>query len=329
MKLRVILLLCSLLVLGSCYPEFHYKPRVETGRIVDISGDTLICSANIEYTGNASIITSGFCWSKHSNPSLLDSVTADGGTNGEYECVILGLDVGEIYYFKAYATNYVGTAYGSVIHAKTYETGKVSDIDGNIYKTVKIGSQWWMAENLRVTHYNNGDVINRFVYGRAGTDTPSIMYLHDDDSDADIYGAFYNWFAISDERGLAPEGWHVSSDEEWKELEIYIGMDSSAVDTTGWRGLDTGSKIKSNYDWGYIYGYSNEYNGTDIYGLNILPAGSAGTNRGFAQIWTSTLYNNNDYSAYVRSFSTSKTEIGRGHLMTSYGYSARCVKDVE
>ena len=81
-----------------------------------------------------------------------------------------------------------------------------------------------MAENLRVTHYNNGDEINRFVYDRSGTETPSIMYLRDDDSDANIYGAFYNWFAISDERGLAPEGWHVSSDEEWKELEIYIGM---------------------------------------------------------------------------------------------------------
>ena len=321
MKSRIVIGLCILVILSSCFVELHYIPRVETGRIVDITGDTLICSAQITYTGNADIISSGFCWSRHSNPSMLDSVTIDGDNSGEFESIISGLEIGKTYYFKAYATNYVGTSYGDVIHAKMYETAKVSDIDGNVYKTVKIGNQWWMAENLRVTHFNNGDPINRFVYDRVGTETPSIMYLHDDDSDANIYGAFYNWYALTDERGLAPEGWHVTTDEEWKELEIYIGMDSSSVDTTGWRGLNTGSKLKSNYDWGY------SCNGTNIYGLNILPAGSAGTNRGYAEIWTSTLYNNNDYSAYVRSFSTSKTEIGRGHLMTTYGYSVRCVKD--
>ena len=103
------------------------------------------------------------------------------------------------------------------IIAQEYDT--VTDIDGNVYQTVQIGDQFWMAENLKVTHYQNGDEIPCNVY-------------NDDPSNAAIYGRLYNWYAVDDERGICPEGWHVPSDDEadseWQILVDYLGGGSVA-----------------------------------------------------------------------------------------------------
>ncbi len=112
------------------------------------------------------------------------------------------------------------------------ETGTVTDIDGNVYQTIKIGDQWWMAENLRVTRYRNGDAIPTGLDVHAWQITTSgayAVYPHDDIdgiySDAEMleaYGALYNWYAVDDPRGLCPEGWRVPSDGEWTTLENYL-----------------------------------------------------------------------------------------------------------
>jgi len=106
-------------------------------------------------------------------------------------------------------------------------TGTVTDIDGNVYKTVKIGSQWWTAENLKVTHYNNGDsLINETVIRTWYDLTVGAYCSYDHDSNnAAIYGYLYNWYAVGDDRNLAPAGWHVPTDEEWKQLEMYFRYD--------------------------------------------------------------------------------------------------------
>lgn len=127
------------------------------------------------------------------------------------------------------------------------------DYDGNVYKTVQIGEQVWMAENLRVTHYNDGEPIQtRMSLGTSRWGgIPVGMYsdlgdfhLEDDYSEieADAFGKNYNWYAVDSDK-LAGEGWRVPSDEDWMELEAFIGMSSEELDDFGWRGTNQGAKL--------------------------------------------------------------------------------------
>jgi uncharacterized protein (TIGR02145 family) len=128
------------------------------------------------------------------------------------------------------------------------------DYDGNVYKTVQIGEQVWMAENLRVTHYNDGEPIhtrmslgNQARWGGVPVGMYSDLgdfYLEDEHSEmqADAFGKNYNWYAV-DSGKLANEGWRVPSDEDWMELEAFIGMSSVELDDYGWRGTNQGAKL--------------------------------------------------------------------------------------
>jgi uncharacterized protein (TIGR02145 family) len=124
----------------------------------------------------------------------------------------------------------------------------VTDIDGNVYQTVTIGAQVWMAENLKVTHYRNGDPIPNVTDTAAweGLSTGAYCEYDNDINNVATYGRLYNWYAVDDSRGLAPEGWHVPSDDEWKQLEMYLGMSQSEADDYGWRGTDEGGEVKGN-----------------------------------------------------------------------------------
>lgn len=113
-------------------------------------------------------------------------------------------------------------------------TGKVRDVDGNYYKTVKIGTQWWMAENLKTTRYANKNPISNVTdNGLWQSITYGAWRYYDDNvQNNDLYGKLYNWQAVSDPRNLCPKGWHVPSDNEWKTLELYLGMNPSELDLT-------------------------------------------------------------------------------------------------
>ena len=112
----------------------------------------------------------------------------------------------------------------------------VTDIDGNVYETVVIGNQLWMAENLKVTHYSNGDEIptgfsdEEWYSNDSWLTTGAYAIFENNSSIAEIYGNLYNWYAVDDERGLCPENFHVPSDDEWKELEMFLGMSQEEVD---------------------------------------------------------------------------------------------------
>ena len=113
------------------------------------------------------------------------------------------------------------------------QTGTLTDIDGNIYRTIKIGNQWWLAENLKVTHYRNGDGITYAPDASAWANLTVGGYSAYDNSpnNAATYGMLYNWYAVNDPRGLAPAGWHVPSDAEWKQKEMYLGMSQAEVES--------------------------------------------------------------------------------------------------
>jgi len=207
-------------------------------------------------------------------------------------------------------------------------TGFVTDIDGNEYGWVRIGDQTWMAENLRTTHYRDGSAVREVTDDLywSGTSIASFCYYENNSDNATTYGILYNWSAAVDARGLAPEGWHVPSDEEWMELESFLGMSESMLDYPyPGRGTDQGKKLKSTSGW------NENGNGTDEFGFSALPGGSRDFYRGvfgsmgyFADFWTTTEVNL-DW-AWVRGISYSSDGVNR-HVSKRSGYSVRCVKD--
>ncbi|TVQ69215.1 MAG: T9SS C-terminal target domain-containing protein [Balneolaceae bacterium] len=223
-----------------------------------------------------------------------------------------------------------------------YDTGTVTDIDGNVYQTVKIGDQWWMAENLRVSRYRNGDAIPTGLSNEEWSDTTTgtyAIYPHDkvggiasDEEMVEAYGALYNWYAVDDERGLCPSGWHVPSDAEWKELEMYLGMTQEQADETSWRGTDEGGKLKSTRTqpashprWAIPNtGATNES------GFSALPAGIRSPHGDFFDIgfaadwWSST---RDAFRAWYREVDFDYSDVRRSSRLHRGGLSVRCVRD--
>ncbi len=207
-------------------------------------------------------------------------------------------------------------------------TGTVSDIDGNSYKTVKIGDQWWMAENLKVTRYRNGDAIPfpTDSLGWANTTSGAYGIYENNNNYLNTYGFLYNWFAAIDNRNIAPDGWHVATDEDWKELEIYLGMDQADADRIEWRGLiaDQLREVGTEH-WG------NGLESTNESGFTALPGGlRLNDNRDlflswFAFFWSPSTQNddtNNRQLSYITN--GVKRFIGEA---PQDGMSIRCVKD--
>ncbi len=212
---------------------------------------------------------------------------------------------------------------------RSENTNTVIDIDGNVYQTVTIGDQVWMAENLRVTHFRNGDPIPNEI-DTTGIYVPTTeVYLNYDNSEnTEIYGCLYNLRAVTHWNGLAPQGWHVATDDDWKQLEMYLGMNQSDVDSYGWRGSDMGGKLK---ETGTSHWQAPNLGATNESGFNAVPGGMfdwAGnftkTNKS-SYFWTSSTHEPN--TAWGRRLSNDSSSIRRVTYHTVGGFSVRCVKD--
>ncbi len=195
----------------------------------------------------------------------------------------------------------------------------VTDIDGNVYNTVKIGTQTWMKENLKVTHYRNGIGIPVVTDGPtwAGLSTGAYCDYNNTPSNSIIYGKLYNWYSINDSRNIAPIGWHVPTDAEWTALDNYLGGTSVAdklkeTGTSHWSSPNTGATNES--------------------GFTALPGGTRHSDGTFNDIrdyghwWSSTEYGpsvawgremNYNSSIFSSNFYYSKDA----------GFSVRCIKD--
>jgi len=211
------------------------------------------------------------------------------------------------------------------------QANTITDIDENIYKTVKIGNQWWMAENLKVTRYRNGDAIPNVTKGSDWLSLSTGAYCNydNDGANAAIYGGLYNWYAVSDSRNIAPEGWHVPTDDEWKELEMYLGMSQSEADQIGWRGTDEGDKLK---ETGNTHWYIPNIGATNESGYTGLPGGYRYIGGNFyglgyyAYFWSSTGGSlSND--AWFRLLNYYYSGVFRNGNDKRYGFSIRCVRD--
>lgn len=202
--------------------------------------------------------------------------------------------------------------------AQQYGTFKDSR-DGKVYKTVKIGSQIWMAENLNADKFRNGDPIPKIASDSLWIDAgenqnPAYCYYENDHQFGIEYGKLYNGFVINDPRGLAPIGWHVASDIEWQTLIIYLGGS-----------IDAGSKLKSSLGW------NDEGNGSNASGFNGKPGGFRNLRGNFALIggytswWSSTDFIPGSawyHTLYYKTSKVMKYTFDKGR-----GMYVRCIKD--
>ncbi len=196
----------------------------------------------------------------------------------------------------------------------------VTDYDGNTYETVTIGTQTWMAENLKTTHYKDGSVIpnitNNSEWG--GLSTGAYGDYNNDPANANTYGRLYNWYAAVDSRGVCPEGWHVPTDAEWTVLTDYLGGTTVAggklkeTGTSHWNSPNTGATNESGFT-ALPGGYRDLSNG------NYLDMGSYG------YFWSSTAYNSD--SAWYRYLNYYNSNVLRYNYYKHYGFSIRCAGD--
>ncbi len=215
-------------------------------------------------------------------------------------------------------------------------TGTVTDVDGNVYKTVKIGNQWWMAENLKVTRYRNGDSITHWSDIAFWSQTFSGAYCNykNDEGNVATYGRLYKWHAVDDSRNIAPTGWHVPTDKEWRQLEMYLGMSQAQADTTGLRGPGIGHKLK---EAGTMHWHKPNAGATNKSGFAALPGGYRdeggffSAESKYAYFWSSTEKGGRssfgDRIAWARGLGYKVTQVERFGFYARYGFSVRCVRD--
>lgn len=200
-----------------------------------------------------------------------------------------------------------------------------------VYESVQIGEQVWMSRNLDVTHYRNGDPIP-YIPDSAdwvNLKTGAWCYFGNLAEHDSAFGKLYNWYAVNDPRGLAPKGWKIPSDDDWNELELYLGQDPEFVNKIGFRGNPIAQKICGGYDYWYE-GKLRDHPEFNITGFNGLPGGARGYDGVFYDFhffvywWTSTEYN--DRQAYRRRIKHEYLDISRFHDQKDRAFSVRCIK---
>jgi uncharacterized protein (TIGR02145 family) len=215
------------------------------------------------------------------------------------------------------------------VHNPNLNYGVLTDQDGNNYKTITIGAQEWMAENLKVSHYQNGDPISVVTNDATwlGLSTGAFCWYNNDSITYDCpYGKLYNWYAVTDSRNLCPAGWHVPSDLEWNTL---IGNFDPAYYqfVSGTQSSTAGGKMKTT---GTDY-WSSPNVADNGSGLSGMPGGFRYGNGSFSLIgvnsswWSAT--QNNTFTAWFRYVYGSSAGVSRGTNSKAYGYSVRCMKD--
>jgi uncharacterized protein (TIGR02145 family) len=230
------------------------------------------------------------------------------------------------------------------------KTNTVKDIDDNVYPTVKIGNQVWMAENLKTTRYCNGDLIGTTTPATLDIEleiAPKYQWAYDgDENNVQVFGRLYTWYVATDSRNVCPTGWHVPTDSEWTDLTDYL-INNGYAFGTGYQGMDIAKSLAATSGWvpdETPGSAGNDQKSNNITGFGALPGGGrveggkfidlghvgdwwSVTERGesFMQVLSCEIVNlpggvfrdiYHDY-CYVNSYSNNK----------KYGLSIRCLKN--
>ena len=309
-----------------------YSPIVTTGNPYNLSIFSATVDGSVSKSGGGSNTTEkGVCFSTSPGPTTANNKTVgnpSSGTGGFFS-KLPGLSPNTLYYARAYATNGSVTVYGNEVNFTTLAAnfsfyGTVTDFDGNSYEAYTIGTQVWMVDNLKTTHYRDGSAIENFTGDWSTITTGAYCDYNNDPSNSAIYGRLYNWHAVNDARNLAPEGWHVATGEEWTVLLAYFGGPSVASGNLKEFGSD---------HWLFPnQAYQNESN------FNALPGGYRSyTNYnqlGLRGSWWSSTGINTENAKYCRMHYFDISTYGSfgvgdiyGLTDKHHGYSVLCVKD--
>ncbi|MBN1446444.1 MAG: fibrobacter succinogenes major paralogous domain-containing protein, partial [Bacteroidetes bacterium] len=302
-----------------------FVPVLTTSAVTDITTTAARSGGNIISDGGYSVTARGVCWRRSPGPTLSDSVTTSGTGIGSFTSDITSLTASTTYYVRAYATSIAGTGYGNELSFSTQNDSSGGD-------TIMIGTQVWMLKNLDVDKYRNGDPIPQVTdpaqwYSKT---TGAWCYYNNDSTMSPIYGRLYNWYAVNDPRGLAPSGWHIPTDDEWKTLEVHLGMTQAHADSTDWRGTDEGGKLK---ETGTSHWQSPNTGASNSSGFTALPGGyrSWFNNAPFSGMgsngywWSSTA--DGAATAWNRILNYGLQTVWRRTSIKTTGYSVRCVRD--
>lgn len=304
-------------------------PIVTTLDVSDVTTFTAKSGGTVISEGGGGTVTArGICWSILENPTTGDSKTEDGQGLGPYISNLIDLKPNTTYYLRAYATNVTGTGYGNQLSFTTNSDtivfnneviyGSVRDLDGNVYKTVQIGQQTWMAENLKTTQYNDGESIPRIMDDSewANDTDGGYCYYDNEFSNKYLYGALYNWNAVNSGL-LCPSGWHVPTESEWSSLTDFLGGESEA-----------GGKLK---EAGTAHWASPNTGATNETGLTALPGGSRYASSEFYGIGSNNLWWSATESttelAYFHYLSSDEQNIRTFDGSKKSGCSVRCIQD--
>jgi uncharacterized protein (TIGR02145 family) len=288
-------------------------PTITTNTITAITRTTAVSGGNISSDGGSVITGRGIVWNKSGSPIVgTDSIRTDASTTtGSYSLNPGNLNSGITYYVRAYATNAIGTAYGNQL---TFTTQPVLDTIGNQYTTITINGKEWFKENLKTTKYANGDSIENVpTAGDWGLRTSGAWAYYNNDVNNNSLGKLYNWYAVTDIKGLCPTGWHVATDTDWTSLTANYGTDAAA-----------GNELKATTIW------TTPNSNTNSSDFGALPGGGRGgldfgdlNNKGFW--WSSTLFDAS--SSYARRLEYNTDTVIRYTENNKYGFSVRCVKN--
>jgi len=306
-------------------------PIVITGTAGNVTANSATVVGNVTDSGGAPVTGRGVCYAKTQHPTIVNSCISSGSGTGSFVVNISNLFSGTTFYVRTYVANAHETVYGNEVSftTLTYFTngGGVTDIDGNTYATVIINGQEWMAENLKTTRYNNGEVIPNV--------TDSVAWIHLDtgawvnyknlsDNDA-VYGKLYNWHAVNNSMGLCPTGWHVPTDAEWTAMtgvfgsNIYVNTGGKLKATTHWRSPNTGATNESGFS-GIPGGGRKGGHGTFGSGYStFVELGSIG-------YWWSSTQGSGTNNGRIRHLNYNSGDVFRTSSDKRDGFSVRCMR---
>jgi uncharacterized protein (TIGR02145 family) len=303
-------------IMGESKPPVS-APRLVTSEIVNLTKTEASGGAVITTDGDGYIRSSGLCWSLESNPDTLDFKTNEGSQFEQFKSSLTGLIPDTVYHVRAYAVNQAGIGFGNEISFRTLPDvayGSITDVVGNTYLTVKIGSQEWMAENLKTHYYNDATAI-LYLPGDsdwAATTSPAWSYLNQDVELWKLYGLYYNFFAVQTDK-LCPAGWRIPSDTDWETLVSSLGGQDVA-----------GGKLK---EIGTGHWASPNAGATNEYGFSGIGAGLRSTVGPYAEMGKTEAY----WSTSQPGIWTLNNENSRLEHQIAFGdnngYHVRCMKD--
>lgn len=319
---------------GVVEPDPVDLPTVSTGLVTQITATNAEGTGEVVDIGGSAVTGRGLCWSTDPLPTLGNHSISGGEGAGSFSCRLSSLKPGSTYHLRSYATNSDGTAYGNTVSFLTLSGEQtVTDVDGNVYRTIAIGNQIWMVENLKVTHFNDGTSIDNVSAGSwAGHFGAAYCDYQDNPSWSAQYGRLYNWAAVVDTKGLAPDGWRVADDADWKLLEMTLGMMSNEANLLNWRGTYEGGKLKEK---GITHWVTPNTGATDEAGFTALPGGLRAADGSHSSVnlggwfWSSTIVTGQETDAWMRWLASDRADIFRHHYPKGSGLSVRCIKRLE